>query len=67
MAQGSQPGTWTGLLREDQANNGSDAAFSQNLPIDVWRHAQQALDGSIAQNDDDCWQQRVAVDLMLGS
>ena len=67
MAQGSQPGVWTGLLREDQANNGTAPAFSQGLPVDVWRHAQQALDGVVTQNDDDSWQQRVAVDQAQGS
>lgn len=67
MAQGSQPGVWTGLLREDQANNGSAPAFAAGLPVDVWRHAQQSLNGTIGQNDDDSWQQRVAVDQMQGS
>lgn len=67
MAQGSNPGVYTGLAREDQANNGGAPAFSQGLPIDVWRQAQQSLGTVITQNDDDSWQQRVAVADVVGS
>lgn len=66
MAQGSNPGVYTGLAREDQANNGAAPAFSTGA-VDVWREAQEQLGGSITQNDDDNWQQRVAADLMAGT
>src|SRR5215472_6535290 len=58
MATGSNPGTYTGLAREDQANNGTAPAFSLGL-VDVWRESQQQLGGTITLNDDDSWQQRV--------
>lgn len=66
MAQGSNPGVYTGLAREDQQNNGAAPAFSLGL-VDVWREAQQQLGGGIALNDDDSWQQRVSVDLVAGT
>ena len=59
MAHGSQPGVYTGLLREDQANNGSAAAFATGLPPDVWRVVQQALGNTITGNTDDSWHHRV--------
>lgn len=66
MAQGYNPGVYTGLAREDHANNGGAPAFAVGL-VDVWREAQQQLGGAITANDDDSWQQRVAVDLVTGS
>lgn len=66
MAQGSNPGVYTGLAREDQANNGGAPAFATGA-VDVWRESQQQLGTSITLNDDDSWQQRVAADLQAGT